>query len=85
LHTREKTLQGIPTFDELAWIDWLLNGVHLFSSPISKVFGDDAMLQSSVTKKRVREAGLAFIGTFTVGLREMRKYGWIVIREPTAD
>ena len=31
------------------------------------------MLQYSITKKRVRESGLDFIGTFTVGMREMRK------------
>jgi len=85
LHIRHKTLQGIPTFDELAWVDWVPNGAHLFFSPISKVTGDDAMLQYSVTKKRVREAGLDFIGTFTVGLREMRKYRWMVTREQIAD
>lgn len=73
LHTREKTLQGIPTYDELRWIDWVPNGAHLFFSPISKISGDDAMLQYSVTKKRCQEAGLDFIGTFSVGMREMRK------------
>lgn len=73
LHTRHQTLQGIPTFDELKWVDWLPNGAHLFFSPISKISGQDAMLQYSITKKRCREAGLDFIGTFTVGMREMRK------------
>ena len=73
LHTRHKTLQGIPTFDELKWIDWIPNGAHLFFSPITKVSGEDAILQYSVTKKRVIESGLDFIGTFTVGMREMRK------------
>jgi hypothetical protein len=73
LQTRDKTLQGIPTYEELKWIDWLPNGGHLFFSPIAKVSGDDAMLQYAVTKKRCIEAGLDFIGTFTVGMREMRK------------
>ena len=27
LQTRAKTLQGIPTMDELKWVDWLPNGV----------------------------------------------------------
>lgn len=85
LHTRDKTLQGIPTFDELAWIDWLPNGAHLFFSPISKVSGDDAMLQYSVTKKRAREAGLDFIGTFTVGLREMHHIMCIVFDRKDPD
>ncbi|KAJ5382474.1 hypothetical protein N7517_000385, partial [Penicillium concentricum] len=85
LHTRDKTLQGIPTFDELKWIDWVPNGAHLFFSPISKVSGDDAMLQYSVTKKRVREAGLDFIGTFTVGLREMHHIVCIVFDRKDPD
>ncbi|KAJ5119071.1 hypothetical protein N7476_011423 [Penicillium atrosanguineum] len=85
LHTRDKTLQGIPTFDELAWIDWLPNGAHLFFSPISKVSGDDAMLQYSVTKRRAREAGLDFIGTFTVGLREMHHIVCIVFDRKDPD
>lgn len=78
LHTRHQTLQGIPTFDELKWVDWLPNGAHLFFSPISKISGQDAMLQYSITKKRCREAGLDFIGTFTVGMREMHHIVCIV-------
>ncbi|KAL3460939.1 hypothetical protein BJX64DRAFT_300455 [Aspergillus heterothallicus] len=78
LHTRAKTLSGIPTFDELKWIEWLPNGAHLFFSPIAKISGDDAMLQYEVTKKRCREAGLDFIGTFTIGMREMHHIVCIV-------
>jgi hypothetical protein len=43
------------------------NGAHLFFSPIAKISGDDGMLQYSVTKKRCAEAGIDFIGTFTIG------------------
>ncbi|TQB69055.1 hypothetical protein MPDQ_002383 [Monascus purpureus] len=39
LHTRDQTLRGTLTFDELP------NGTHLFFAPIAKVTGDDAMLQ----------------------------------------
>ncbi|KAJ9257256.1 CAZyme family AA4 [Paecilomyces variotii] len=85
LHVRDKTLQGIPTFDELKWVDWIPNGSHLFFSPISKVTGDDAMLQYSVTKKRVSEAGFDFIGTFTVGLREMHHIVCIVFDKNDHD
>lgn len=74
LQTRSKTMQGIPTFDELRWVDWLPNGAHLFFSPITKISGDDAMLQYRVTRKRCEEAGLDFIGDFIVGMREMREY-----------
>lgn len=73
LRIRDKTMQGIPTYDELKWIDWLPNGAHLFFSPIAKVAGEDAMAQYAVTKRRCQEVGLDFIGTFTVGMREMRK------------
>lgn len=71
---RHKTMQGIPTFDELKWVGWLPNGAHLFFSPIARVVGDDAMEQYAITKQRCKEAGLDFIGTFTVGLREMREF-----------
>lgn len=71
LDVRAKTLQGIPTFDELKWVDWIPNGAHLFFSPVAEITGDAANLQYSITKKRVIEAGFDFIGTFTVGMREM--------------
>ncbi|ETS86927.1 Vanillyl-alcohol oxidase [Pestalotiopsis fici W106-1] len=71
LDIRAKTLAGIPTTDELKWVDWLPNGSHLFFSPISEITGDAANLQYSITKKRVLDAGFDFIGTFTIGMREM--------------
>jgi hypothetical protein len=78
LHTRHKTMQGIPTYDELKWLDWLPNGSHLFFSPISRVNGDDATRQFALTKARCHEAGLDFIGTFTIGMREMHHIVCIV-------
>ncbi|ROV97419.1 hypothetical protein VMCG_06937 [Cytospora schulzeri] len=71
LDIRAKTLRGIPTLDELSWVDWLPNGAHLFFSPIAEVAGEAAKLQYLITKKRVLEAGFDFIGTFTIGMREM--------------
>ncbi|KAL4861875.1 hypothetical protein BDV12DRAFT_207686 [Aspergillus spectabilis] len=85
LHTRANTLRGIPNFDELKWIDWLPNGAHLFFSPISKISGDVAMLQYEVTKRRSLEAGLDFIGTFTVGMREMHHIVCIVFDRKIAE
>ena len=67
LKTRDGTLQGIPSLDELAWVNWQPNGAHLFFSPIAQISGDNAMLQYSVTKKRCAEAGIDFIGTFVIG------------------
>ncbi|KAK9448373.1 FAD-linked oxidase [Limtongia smithiae] len=71
LHIRSKTLRGVPTYDELKWLDWVPNGIHLFFSPISKVSGEDAMKQFAISKRRFEEAEMDFIGTFTVGMREM--------------
>jgi hypothetical protein len=67
LKTRNGTLQGIPSLDELAWVNWEPNGAHLFFSPIAQISGENAMLQYSITKKRCLEAGIDFIGTFVVG------------------
>lgn len=71
LDIRAKTLQGIPTFDELRWVDWVPRGAHLFFSPIAEVAGDAAAKQYAITRQRVVEAGFDFICTFTVGMREM--------------
>lgn len=73
LRTRVLTLQGIPSYDELRWVDWMPNGSHLFFSPIAKVSGRDAARQYEVTRKRCLEAGVDFIGDFLIGMREMRK------------
>ncbi|KAE9979429.1 hypothetical protein EG327_007034 [Venturia inaequalis] len=78
LHTRAKTLQGIPSLDELRWVSWMPNGAHLFFSPITKISGKDANLQYEITKRRCAEAGLDFIGTFTIGMRDMHHIVCIV-------
>ncbi|KAK5737238.1 hypothetical protein LTR17_006850 [Elasticomyces elasticus] len=78
LQTRHDTLQGIPSTTELKWVDWLPNGAHLFFSPIAKVSGDDGVAQYEVTRRRCEEAGLDFIGTFVVGMREMHHIVCIV-------
>ncbi|RAL60040.1 hypothetical protein DID88_000666 [Monilinia fructigena] len=71
LHVRAQTLQGIPTFDELCWVDWLPNRAHIFFSPISKISGEDATKQYEIAQKMTLEAGFDFFGTFTIGMREM--------------
>lgn len=85
LHIRAKTLQGIPSMEELKWVDWLPNGAHLFFSPIAKISGEDANLQYAITKKRVLEAGFDFIGTFTIGMREMHHIVCLVFDRNDAD
>jgi hypothetical protein len=44
LHMRALSMKGVPSLDELAWIDWLPNGSHLFFSPISPTTGISSSL-----------------------------------------
>lgn len=85
LQTRNNTLQGIPSVDELKWVDWLPNGAHLFFSPIAKVTGDDATAQYEMTRRRSEEYGFDFIGTFVVGMREMHHIVCIVFDREDPD
>ncbi|PQE13964.1 vanillyl-alcohol oxidase protein [Rutstroemia sp. NJR-2017a BBW] len=85
LHIRSKTLQGIPNIDELSWVDWLPNGAHLFFSPISKISGDDASKQYDITREMVLAAGFDFIGTFTIGWREMHHIVCLVFDREDED
>lgn len=71
LQNRHNILQGVPSYEELRWVDWLPNGAHIAFSPISKISGDDALKQFKLVKKRCNDAGFDYMGTFTVGLREM--------------
>ncbi|KAK9770842.1 putative Vanillyl-alcohol oxidase [Seiridium cardinale] len=85
LDIRAKTLGGIPSMDEVKWVDWLPNGAHLFFSPISEITGDAANLQYAITKKRVLESGFDFIGTFTIGMREMHHIVCLVFDRKNAE
>lgn len=72
LHNRHRVLQGLPSFEELKWIDWRPNGAHIGFSPVSRLNGDDALRQYELARTRAKEAGFDYMGTFTVGMREMR-------------
>lgn len=71
LQIRNLTQQGIPSLDELKWVDWMPNGAHLFFSPIAKMSGNDAVAQYTLTRRRCREFGFDFVGAFAIGQREM--------------
>ncbi|OQU99894.1 FAD binding domain-containing protein [Cladophialophora immunda] len=85
LQIRDGTLQGIPSLDELKWVDWLPNGAHLFFSPIARVSGADATAQYQLTRRRSEEFGFDFIGTFVVGMREMHHIVCIVFDRKDED
>ncbi|CAK9782305.1 FAD-linked oxidase-like protein [Cutaneotrichosporon oleaginosum] len=71
LDIRAKTMRGVPTFDELKWVDWVPNGAHFFFSPIAEVRGEAATRQFQITKKRLLEHGFDVIVDFIIGMREM--------------
>ncbi|KAL1627794.1 hypothetical protein SLS54_002060 [Diplodia seriata] len=71
LHNRANVLQGIPSYEELRWVDWVPNGAHVAFSPISRISGGDAQRQYALAKRRCTDAGFDYMGTFAVGLREM--------------
>jgi hypothetical protein len=71
LDVRAMTMRGIPSYDELKWVDWTPNGAHFFFSPISEVRGDAAAAQFAITKRRLEEAGFDVIVDFIVGMREL--------------
>ncbi|GME35197.1 FAD-linked oxidase [Neofusicoccum parvum] len=85
LHNRHKVLQGIPVYEELRWVDWLPNGAHIAFSPISKISGDDALRQFQHVKQRCKDAGFDYMGTFTVGLREMHHIVEVVFNRKDPD
>ena len=85
LRIRHGTLQGIPSLDELKWVDWLPNGAHLFFSPIAKVTGNDAVAQYEMTKRRSRELGFDVIVDFVIGMREMHHIVCLVFNRKDAE
>ncbi|POR33555.1 Putative aryl-alcohol oxidase vanillyl-alcohol oxidase [Tolypocladium paradoxum] len=68
---RHRVASGIPDLHELAWLNWLPNGGHVFFSPVSSITGSDAKKLLQIAKRRHREAGLDMFPAFCVGLREM--------------
>lgn len=85
LQIRDKTLKGIPTVDELEWVNWLPNGAHAFVAPISPVTGYDAMQQFKITKEHMVAAGFDFMATFTIGMREMHHIVCLVFDREDKD
>ncbi|EEU39698.1 uncharacterized protein NECHADRAFT_43965 [Fusarium vanettenii 77-13-4] len=72
LHMREETLKGLPNTYELGWLNWSCErGSLLGFSPISPATGFDANKQCEMVKRRFKEFGFDYIGTFVVGWREL--------------
>lgn len=68
---RHRVASGVPDLHELAWLNWLPNGAHVFFSPVSSITGEDAAKLFQIAKRRHTEAGLDMFPAFCVGLREM--------------
>lgn len=78
LHSRAKTLAGVPNLLELDWISWHKNGTHNFFSPISAVTGKAAIAQVELVERKAREYGFYFMNTLIVGLRELHNINCLV-------
>ena len=73
---REETLRGLPNTYELGWLNWSCErGSLLGFSPISPATGFDANKQCEMVKRRFKEFGFDYIGTFVVGWRELHHIG----------
>ena len=68
---RHRVASGTPDLHELAWLNWLPNGAHVFFSPVSSITGRDAEKLLQIAKRRHHEAGIDMFPAFCVGLREM--------------
>jgi hypothetical protein len=85
LHSRAKTLKGVPNLLELDWISWRQNGAHNFFSPISAVTGKAAMAQMKMVERKAREHGFDFMNTLIVGLRELHNINCLVYDRESKD
>ncbi|TIC95202.1 Vanillyl-alcohol oxidase [Colletotrichum higginsianum] len=86
LHCRADTMRGLPTWDELRWLNhWIPNCTFLSFSPISKVDGKSAMKQYTMAKKRFAEARLDYFGILSIGMREMHNIVCIVYNREDPD
>lgn len=83
--TRHNTLQGIPSIDELTWVDWLPNGSHVGFSPIAPVTGKDASAQYEMTRRLNNKYGFDLIATFIIGMREMHHVVEVVFDREDPD
>ncbi|KAK2038122.1 FAD binding domain-containing protein [Colletotrichum somersetense] len=85
-HARADTMRGLPTFDELRWLNqWIPNCTFLSFSPISKVDGKSAMSQYTLAKKRFAEAKLDYFGMLSIGMREMHNIVCVVYNREDPD
>lgn len=68
---RHNVASGVPDLHELAWLNWLPNGGHVFFSPVASITAKDAIKLLQIAKRRHQEAGLDMFPAYCVGLREM--------------
>ena len=83
--TRHNTLSGVPSIDEISWVDWIPNGSHIGFSPIAPVTGNDALKQYEMTRRLNNKYGFDFIGTFIIGMREMHHIVEVVFDRKDPD
>jgi hypothetical protein len=85
IHIREDTLAGIPSTHELNWTNFVPNGSTFFFSPISPVNGTDTTKQYNIALRRFKEYGFDYLGTFTIGMRELHHIVIVVFNREDAE
>lgn len=85
LHSRAKTLGGVPNLLELDWISWRENGAHNFFSPISAATGDAASKQNDLVERISRKHGFDFMNTLVVGWRELHNINCLVYNRDSKE
>ncbi|KAH1302862.1 hypothetical protein KXV73_000248 [Aspergillus fumigatus] len=61
--SRNRTSSGEPDLEELAWVNWWLNGGHIAFSPVAPIRGADALRLGQLAKKHWAASGLDFFSS----------------------
>lgn len=85
LHVPSKQPRETIKIGEPEWTKWVPNGPQVFFRLTSKVSGEIAYAQLSVTKKRIEDAEFDFMGAFTIDERHMHYVVYIVYERHDSD
>jgi FAD/FMN-containing dehydrogenase len=85
LHSRALVCAGVPVLTELAWLNWMPNGAHLFFSPIAPTRGKDARTIHEVVSRAHDRHGFDLFPTLCVAGREIHYIANIIYDRASPD
>ena len=71
LHGRAQIMRGVPALTEFGLVNWVGGGGHIGFSPVSPIYGAEAMKQYTMVRDRMHEYGFDYMSVFAIGWREM--------------